>query len=150
MNEQMHNVDEKAPKYQLLNMELEKIQRLTSSIIETRFQKFIEAAFEKKTISKALLPDEETELYEEILEVSEQYQNLKNKILKGQNVEPKLETCLGSEKILVRFMVKIPIVVGVDMKNYGPFDLEDVATLPRENAEALILQKAAAKIDVKD
>lgn len=146
----MHNVDERAPKYQLLNMELEKIQRLTSSIIETRLQKFIEAAFEKKNISKALLPDEESELYEKILEVSERYQNLKNKILEGQNVEPKLETCLGSEKILVRFMVKIPMVVGVDMKNYGPFDLEDVATLPRENAEALILQKAAAKIDVKD
>ena len=45
-------------------------------------------------------------------------------------------------------MTKIPLIVGVDMKNYGPFEPEDIATLPRENAEALIRQKAALEIRI--
>jgi DNA replication factor GINS len=41
-------------------------------------------------------------------------------------------------------------MVGADMEKYGPFQAEDVATLPYDNAQALIAKKIAMKIRWKD
>ncbi len=38
----------------------------------------------------------------------------------------------------VRFLKDTPIIMGVDMKQYGPFKKGDVAALPKENASMLI------------
>ena len=50
---------------------------------------------------------------------------------------------------VVRFLQDIPEIVGVDLKIYGPYKKEDVGSLPRENAHALIMQGAAMQIEVK-
>ena len=36
-------------------------------------------------------------------------------------------------------------MIGADSEKYGPFKAEDVATLPNENAQELILRKVATK-----
>ena len=41
----------------------------------------------------------------------------------------------------------MPAIVGADLKTYGPFNPEEVASLPLENAEILAKGKAALKID---
>jgi len=51
-------------------------------------------------------------------------------------VEPRPEP---SEKVLVRFVQDVPVIAGVDLKEYGPFKKEDIATLPKENADALAI-----------
>ena len=79
---------------------------------------------------------------------SDQYKNIKTVILEGKSIDSSLSSTKKRERILIRFMTKIPLIVGVDMKNYGPFEPEDIATLPRENAEALIRQKAALEIRI--
>ena len=53
------------------------------------------------------------------------------------------------QTILVRFVCEIPAIVGVDMKTYGPFRTEDVASLPAENAKALIQQSVALEIEMR-
>jgi len=73
---------------------------------------------------------------------------MKTVILEGKSIDSSVSSTKKRERILVRFMTKIPLIVGVDMKNYGPFEPEDIATLPRENAEALIRQKAAIEIRI--
>jgi len=40
--------------------------------------------------------------------------------------------------------------MGTDLHTYGPFEAEDVATLPFENASALIGKKVAVKISWED
>jgi len=147
MHEELRMLDEKTLKYKLLKTELEKAEKLTTSIIEARFQKLIEAIFENRNIPKLHLTDEEAEICRKMLEVSELYENLKKRTLEGRRIEP--TTSPKGEMVLVRFMTKIPVVVGVDMRNYGPFEPEDIATLPKENAEALIRQKAAARIEAE-
>jgi DNA replication initiation complex subunit (GINS family) len=50
--------------------------------------------------------------------------------------------------ILLRFLKKTPPLVGVDLINYGPFNIEDVAHLPQKNAKILIIEKFAEKIEI--
>src|SRR2546428_3544896 len=51
-----------------------------------------------------------------------------------------LETVANSHRsraIVIRFLKPIDQIIGSDLQKYGPFDAEDVATLPFENALAL-------------
>jgi len=50
--------------------------------------------------------------------------------------------------ILIRFLRETPPLVGVDLKNYGPFDKEDIANLPIKNAKILLSEKFAEKIEL--
>jgi DNA replication factor GINS len=51
--------------------------------------------------------------------------------------------------MVVRFLKEVPEIVGADMKTYGPFKAEDIATLPVENAKALIKQEVAMEVETK-
>ncbi|OLC36821.1 MAG: hypothetical protein AUH84_00575 [Thaumarchaeota archaeon 13_1_40CM_4_38_7] len=55
-----------------------------------------------------------------------------------------------SRSVVVRFLKPIDQIVGTDLHTYGPFEAEDVATLPFENAGALIGKKIAVKISWED
>lgn len=50
----------------------------------------------------------------------------------------------------VRFLQGIDEIVGADLERYGPFKVEDIATIPYENAQALIAKNAAAKVSWED
>ncbi len=50
--------------------------------------------------------------------------------------------------LLVRFLEKTPALVGIDFKNYGPFQKEDIANLPVKNAKILIVEKFAEEIEL--
>jgi DNA replication initiation complex subunit (GINS family) len=50
---------------------------------------------------------------------------------------PKIEK-KSTELVLVRFLQPLPAIMGVDMKAYGPFQPEELATIPRQNADNLI------------
>jgi DNA replication initiation complex subunit (GINS family) len=50
--------------------------------------------------------------------------------------------------ILIRFIKKAPPLVGTDLKNYGPFEENDIANIPFQNAAILLNEKYAEKIDL--
>ena len=50
--------------------------------------------------------------------------------------------------ILIRFIKQTEALVGIDLINYGPFEKEDIAYLPYDNAKILIFEKFAEKIDL--
>ena len=56
---------------------------------------------------------------------------------------------MRSKQIVVRFLRPIEAFVGVDMNKYGPFQQEDVASLPFENARAIIEGGSAAEVHVE-
>ena len=45
---------------------------------------------------------------------------------------------IRSKQIVVRFLKPMEAFVGIDMNKYGPFQQEDVASLPFENAHSII------------
>jgi DNA replication initiation complex subunit (GINS family) len=50
--------------------------------------------------------------------------------------------------LLIRFIKKAPPLVGIDLINYGPFEKEDIVYLPLENAQILIFEKFAEKVEL--
>ncbi|MFX0028953.1 MAG: hypothetical protein ACFE8B_07075 [Candidatus Hermodarchaeota archaeon] len=50
--------------------------------------------------------------------------------------------------IILKFLKKTPPLVGIDLINYGPFEVGDLASIPSQNAKILLLEKFAEKVDV--
>ncbi len=55
-----------------------------------------------------------------------------------------------TQSIVLRFLKEVEQIVGTDLKKYGPFKTEDIATLPYENAHALIAKNMAMKVRLED
>ncbi len=51
--------------------------------------------------------------------------------------------------VVVRFLKPLPAIMGVDMKAYGPFDPENVASIPRRNAVNLIRRGIAKLVKIE-
>ncbi len=73
---------------------------------------------------------------------------MKQDLIQGR--EPSVSIPKDSGFVLTRFVRDVPSIIGVDLKTHGPFHKEDVARLPRENAESLIRQGAATEVRALD
>ena len=65
----------------------------------------------------------------------------------------KLEADQANQKdeynyMLIRFNEPSPPLVGIDLINYGPFQVNDITNMPYRNAKILIYEKIAEKIDL--
>jgi DNA replication factor GINS len=60
-----------------------------------------------------------------------------------------ISTRMREKRIVIRFVKAQEQFVGVDMTKYGPFQQEDVATLPLENGRSFIESGAAMQIHAK-
>ena len=54
------------------------------------------------------------------------------------------------KKIVIRFLSEVDEIIGADLEKYGPFKAEDIATIPYENAQALIVKNIATKVRWED
>ena len=55
-----------------------------------------------------------------------------------------------TKKVVIRFLSEVDEIVGADLEKYGPFKTEDIATIPYENAQALIAKNIATKVRWED
>ncbi len=120
---------------------------LTSLLLHTRLEKTISS----DSIDFTNLLDEE----KFILDAEEQKRERTEMILSATiNGKSKfLESISQNHKtktIVLRFLQDVDEIVGSDLEKYGPFKPEDIATIPYENAQALIIKKAATKIHWED
>jgi len=111
----------------------------------------IEKAMRSKELDYSNLLDEERY----ILDSDDELRQRKDTVLSATlNSRLKLlETVSKNHKfrsIVVRFLKPIDRIVGSDLEKYGPFEAEDVATIPFENATSLIGKKIAVKINWED
>ncbi|TFG16778.1 MAG: hypothetical protein EU531_05330 [Promethearchaeota archaeon] len=69
-------------------------------------------------------------------------------------VEPEVESVVENvanakiNYIIIRFVKDTPPLVGIDLKNYGPFNANDIASIPYKNAIILLNEKFAEKVDL--
>ena len=56
---------------------------------------------------------------------------------------------MRAKQIVVRFLRPTEAFVGVDMNKYGPFQQEDVASLPFENARSILEAGGALEVHVE-
>ncbi len=149
LKESQRMLDEKTLKARLLRRELENIRRLSKELVDTRLGKILQtSAAGGKVIPSVLLAKREEYFFETVIAASNQFMKIGKNTHEGKDLETSEDKMKKPQTILVRFVCEIPAIVGVDMKNYGPFKTEDVASLPAENAKALIQQNVALEIEM--
>ena len=56
----------------------------------------------------------------------------------------------SQRSVMVRFVKHVNELVGLDMRHYGPFEAEDVASIPAASADILIAGGDAVEINTRD
>ena len=141
VNDELSTTDTHTIQGRLLASEKQMTERLLDELRQTRIRKIISAAQNQVPIQTASLTEEESRLFEKI---RQSLASLDQRL----PVPPQIEE-ITDELRVVRFLEDIPEIVGVDLRIYGPFKKEDVASLPAPNAHALEKQGAAKAIEVK-
>ena len=140
-------LDEKTTKARLLISESKNVQKMVKELALLRHEKTVKKALIGETIPTEGLAQIEEELVKDISASFESFQTLLKDIIGGR--APKLESREKPKKRVLRFTKEIPAIIGADMKTYGPFKPEDVASLPQENAKILVKQGVAVEVETK-
>jgi DNA replication factor GINS len=128
------------------NRLVEMITQITSLLLKTRLSKVSHGGLDFTN-----LLDEEKFILESLQDQQERREIILSATLNGrtkllESVSKKHKT----KPITVRFLKDFDQFVGADYTKYGPFKAEDVATIPNENALALIAKNISVKLTLQD
>ena len=151
-------LDKKSVKMNLLEHESANVKRMLDELLEARYRKIIKTMTKTQKLPSELLTAEEAKLCETFANFTKSYHKFADDLKQGQlSVEPikvtiKVEAAAPApqphKRSTVRFLKSIPAIMGADMKSYGPFVAEDVASLPPQNAQILVKQGLAVLVEV--
>jgi DNA replication factor GINS len=112
-------------------------------LIEARQRKILSGA----PVDYAKLADEEKYVLDGKRELDGRLAEVMSATLKGRSkVLESIAARMRSKRLVVRFVKPMEQFIGVDMNKYGPFQQEDVASLPFENARSLIENKTVVEV----
>jgi len=116
--------------------ELDSARRVLQDLLEIREGKLLSIALSyiRAGLEPGSLTREEKEFFDSVVGEIKQFQEKRREIFEGK--KEKMQA--------VAFLEALPQFVGVDMKNYGPFERGDMATIPEENAK-LLMEKGIVK-----
>jgi len=147
LREESRMLDEKTVRARLLLRESKNVKRLVRELLQMRHDKIVKRAAAGEVVSREGLTEEEERLYKDMVPSIESYQTLLKDVISGRL--PLTESREKPRKVVLRFVREIPAIIGADMKTYGPFRAEDVASLPVENARVLVRQGMAVEVEEK-
>ena len=120
---------------------------LTSLLINIRLDKISKSDnidFKNLLDEEKFILDAEEEQRERTEMILSATINGKSKFLESISQNHKTKT------VVIRFLKEVDEIIGADLEKYGPFKIEDVATIPYENAQALIAKNIATKVRWED
>jgi len=147
--------DKKTVRTNLLEREMANATRMTQELLSIRYRKLLKILVSGHKVPTSSLTDEEKELCNGVLPSAESYKKFIAGIMEGHIVRREVHIAPVSEppvvhvRLTLRFLKPVPSIIGSDMKSYGPFQVEDVASVPIENAKILIKQGLAKAIEVQ-
>jgi len=147
IREESRMLDEKTTRARLLMQESENVRQMVKELMVLRHEKAINKVFAGGVVPSEGLTQEERKLVQEVAPSFESFQVLLRDILGGRLPQDKSRE--KPKKHVLRFLKEVPAIIGADLKTYGPFKPEDVASLPAENAKILTKQGVAAEVAVK-
>ncbi len=129
------------------NALIEMATELTSLLIHIRLDKISKSS----NLEIGNLLDEEKFILDSQEEQKERIEMILSATINGKSkFLESLAQNHKTKKIVIRFLKEVDEIVGADLEKYGPFKTEDVATIPYENAQALIAKNAATKVRWED
>ena len=147
VREERRMLDEKTVKGRLLGKEGENARSMAEELVRTRYEKMMRMIMGGDIVPTTSLTEEEESLYRDGTSQADSFQNFTKNIMQGRL--PKESKTRPKGIIVVRILQEIPEIIGVDLRTYGPFKPEDIATLPKENARTLIKQGAAVEVETQ-
>jgi DNA replication initiation complex subunit (GINS family) len=171
INEDHSALDKKSVKVGLLEKEAKNVQRMLSELLDMRYRKIVKTVTKLHKVPVELLASEEAKMCQTFVGFANAYQQFAKNLMEGQEApitvtivqaspavsatieeKPKVEAKptvvhVTHKRLTLRFNKAIPAIMGADMKSYGPFAAEDVASLPALNAQILIKQGLAVLVD---
>lgn len=146
LKEEGRMLDRRTVKARLLENEMRNVKRMVRELIQERYRKLVRKAAEGEKIPSDFLTEEEKKIHMGFLPFVEAYQGFAENILRGY--APKVNVEQKDRKAVLRFLKEVPVIIGADMEAYGPFKVEDVASLPVGNSKILIKQGLAERVEV--
>jgi len=146
--------DKKSVKANLLDQEAKNVALMLEELLWARYKKLLETISQNQKLPLESLTVEEAKMCESFAAFSSAYQKFTADLLQGQTSQTaahpvaETEAEVGHKRVILRFTKNIPAIMGTDMKSYGPFLAEDVASLPVENAKVLVKQGLAVLVEV--
>ena len=121
--------------------------KLTELLINKRLEKISKSV----STSYSILSDEEKFVIDSNDEMNERKNMIISGIINGKSKFLEITSTKHKTKpVTVRFVKEFEEIVGVDLEKYGPFKPEDVATIPNENAQALISNGIVLKVRIEE
>jgi DNA replication initiation complex subunit (GINS family) len=160
--------DKKTVKTNLMEHEARNVERMLEELLDLRYRKILKTITRLHKAPAELLSNEEAKMCESFVGFADTYQRFAKNLMGGEQTpitvtiiqpsatqtaqaaktEYKPPTHVTHKRLTLRFTKAIPAIMGADMKSYGPFAPEDVASLPALNAQILIKQGLAVLIEV--
>jgi len=120
---------------------------LTSLLIKIRLEKILKSS----DLEISHLLDEEKFIFDSQENEQERIEMIISAIINGKSkFLESLAQNHKTKKVVIRFLSEVDEIVGSDLEKYGPFRTEDIATIPYENAQALIAKNIATKVHWED
>ncbi len=150
IEKEIQALDNKSVKALLLEQELKNVRRIFGQLMRIRYKKIIMLINESGKLPTELMTFQEAQLSGGYLPFVESYRAFVKGLLQDQSTQVNLERPveLPNKRVVLRFLKAMPAVIGGDMKTYGPFVPEDVASVPIENAKILLRQGFAVQVNV--
>ena len=164
VKEENRALEKKSVKLSLLDHEAQNVHRMLDDLLWARYRKLIKTITQNQKLPSELLTSEETKMCESFMTFSESYLRFTKSLLEGQSIkieqqpvniettaQKSIQTITAQpalKRTTLRFVKNIPAIIGADMKPYGPFKAEDIASLPADNAKMLVKQGFAVVVEV--
>lgn len=146
IREESRMIDAKSTRAHLLMREADNMRKMVTELVTQRHDKIVTALSSGETLQLENLVREEENLTKNVTPSFESFQKLLKEIASGRLPQVSREK---PKKRVLRFLKETPAIIGADMKTYGPFQPQDVASLPAENAKILTKQGIAIEIEVR-
>jgi len=150
MREDNRMIDKSSLLGRIAEKENENAEKMLRELFEARLGKIVEAELEHVAIAGTSLTNAERSFLNDLRGLFSNHEVRLKSILMGRvpQVDAKPPSRAGIK--VVRFLQAVPAIMGIDMKTYGPFNPEDVVSLPAENAENLIRRGIAKQVEIQE
>jgi DNA replication factor GINS len=138
-------LDKKTLRSKLLEKEKQNAKRMIRELVQVRYRKLLAHLAKGEAVATGVLNLEEERIYASTSSFAAAFKSLIKNVLQGN--APKIDLKQEHKGAVLRFLKEVPAVIGKDMKTYGPFKVEDIASVPFENAKILVKQGMAEEVD---